>query len=82
MKKYFIIIIIIAGLIYAGVQYSNNNSPGSSSLNSEISTSDQAIILSVMVTKLISVANTNGIHKEELCIGHTMTLMDIMKMDG
>ena len=41
MKKYFIIIIIIAGFIYAGLQYSNNNFPGSSSLNSEISTNDQ-----------------------------------------
>ena len=25
--------------------------------------------------------NMNGIHKEELCIGHIMTLMDTMKMD-
>jgi hypothetical protein len=43
MKKYFIIIITIAGLIYAGVRHSNNKSPGSTFSNSEISTSDQLL---------------------------------------
>ncbi|MGD9160094.1 MAG: DUF3465 domain-containing protein [Desulfobacteraceae bacterium] len=41
MKKYFIIIVIIASLIYAGIRHSNNNSPDSTFSNSEISTNDQ-----------------------------------------
>ena len=43
MKKYIIIIIIIAGLIYVGVRHSNNKSPGSTSFNSEISSSDRLL---------------------------------------
>ncbi len=41
MKKYFVIILIIAGLIYAGTRHTNNKSPGSTLSNSGISTSDQ-----------------------------------------
>ena len=43
MKIYLIIIIIIAGLIYAGARHSNNKSPESNFSNSEISTSDRLL---------------------------------------
>ncbi len=43
MKKYLIIIIIIAGLIYAGIQQSNYKSPDEAFSNSEISTNDQLL---------------------------------------
>ena len=43
MKIYLIIIIIIAGLIYAGARHSNNKSPESNFPNSEISTSDRLL---------------------------------------
>ena len=43
MKKYFVIILIIAGLVYVGARHSNNKSPHSTLSNSEISSSDRLL---------------------------------------